>query len=252
MSDSIDAKYYQVAKPATLAERILIQARDRIYRDFLERMRPSPESTIADVGISDFISAGANVLERKYPHQRQITACGIGAAEEFRATFPQVRYFRIEPNHSLPFADATFTIATSNAVLEHLGSHENQILFVRELCRIATRVFISVPNKYFPIEHHTAIPLLHYYHRTFQLACSTMGKKDWAQERNLILMTRKKLRRLTNDLERNVAVGYTGLFAGPFSSNLYLAIDDRVEVKKQHRGDTPRKGDPGPLSSFKN
>jgi hypothetical protein len=66
MSSSTDAKYYQVAKPATLAERTLIQARDRIYRDFIERMHPSPESTIADVGISDFISAGANVLERKY------------------------------------------------------------------------------------------------------------------------------------------------------------------------------------------
>jgi hypothetical protein len=226
MSGPLDAKYYQVAKPATLAERILILARDRIYRDFIESMHPSAGSTIADVGISDFLSAGANVLERKYPHQRQITACGISDAEEFRAAFPQVRYCRIEPNRSLPFADATFTIATSNAVLEHLGSHENQILFIRELCRIAARVFISVPNKYFPIEHHTGIPLLHYYHRAFQVGCATTGNDDWAQERNLILMTRKKLMRLTNDLQRHVAVGYTGLFAGPFSSNLYLVIHD--------------------------
>jgi hypothetical protein len=102
--------------------------------------------------------------------------------------FPQVRYCRIEPNRALPFTDAAFTIATSNAVLEHLGSQQNQIFFVSELCRIATRVFISVPNKYFPIEHHTGIPLLHYYHRTFQLGCATMGKRDWALERNLILM----------------------------------------------------------------
>jgi hypothetical protein len=62
------------------------------------------------------------------------------------------------------------------------------------------------------------IPLLHYYHRTFQLGCATMGKKDWALERNLILMTRGKLRRLAADIDRNVTVGYTGLLAGPLSN----------------------------------
>ena len=125
------------------------------------------------------------------------------------------RYCR---NRPLRFTDVTFTIATSNAVLEHLGSQQNQIFFVSELCRIATRVFITVPNKYFPIEHHTGIPLLHYYHRTFQLGCATMGEKDWALERNLILMTRGKLRRLAADIDRNVTVGYTGLLAGPLSN----------------------------------
>jgi hypothetical protein len=37
-------------------------------------------------------------------------------------------------------------------------------------------------------------------------------------------MTRGKLRRLAADIDRNVTVGYTGLLAGPLSSNLYLVI----------------------------
>jgi hypothetical protein len=97
-------------------------------------------------------------------------------------------------------------------------------LFVRELCRVARRVFISVPNRFFPIEHHTGLPVAHYDDRIFRLACRIAGKSEWAREENLILMTRKLLWRLAAPIERSVAVGYTGLALGPFSSNLYLAI----------------------------
>jgi hypothetical protein len=223
-SEASDAKYYEVARPASMAERLLIQARDRIYRDFVTRMQPQSESTIADIGVSDIVSAGANVLERNYPYLQQITACGISDAPDFRSAFPLVKFQRIRPNEALPFSSANFDIATCNAVLEHVGSHEKQIFFVRELCRIAKKVFISVPNRYFPIEHHTAIPFLHYDDRTFRLGCAAMGKHNWAQESNLILMTRKKLWRLVTGIDRSVAVGYTGFIAGPLSSNLYLAI----------------------------
>ena len=68
---------------------------------------------------------------------------------------------------------------------------------MRELCRVAGRVFISVPNRYFPVEHHTAIPLLHFWDKGFELACKWLGKADWADERNLILMSWPSLAALT-------------------------------------------------------
>ena len=43
---------------------------------------------------------------------------------------------------------------------------------MRELCRVAGRVFISVPNRYFPVEHHTAIPLLHFWDKGFELGAN--------------------------------------------------------------------------------
>ena len=156
-------------------------------------MRPLSSDQILDVGVSDVINDGANVLERIYPHQSNITACGLGAGLEFKSAFPLVSYLQIEPNARLPFDDGSFDIATSNAVLEHVGSLENQLLFVRELCRIAQRVFISVPNRFFPVEHHTALPVAHYQASTFQFACWMTGKSEWAREENLILMTRKRL-----------------------------------------------------------
>ena len=35
---------------------------------------------------------------------------------------------------------------------------------------------------YFPVEHHTAIPLLHFWKRGFELACKCLGKEAWADE----------------------------------------------------------------------
>jgi hypothetical protein len=157
----VDEEYYREVSPGSVAERLLISARNRIFQDFNAHIRPSHSDQVLDVGVSDVVNDGANVLERSYPHQNNITACGLGTGVQFKRAFPLVRYIQIEPNVRLPFDDNTFDIATSNAVLEHVGSLENQLFFVHELCRVARRVFISVPNKFFPIEHHTALPIAH-------------------------------------------------------------------------------------------
>jgi hypothetical protein len=224
MSEVVDRKYYQAVPAKSLAERLLVAARERIFQDFMARMRPTPSNRILDVGISDVINAGANVLERAYLHQDKITACGIGEGRDFQTAFPEVDYIRIEPNARLPFDDNSFDIATSNAVLEHVGGFEHQSLFVHELCRVAQRVFISVPNRYFPIEHHTALPLVHYEDNLFRMACRITGKSEWAKEENLILMTRKRLWKLATNIKKKPTVGYTGLPLGPISSNLYLTF----------------------------
>jgi hypothetical protein len=228
ISDPLDAKYYQVAAPRSLGERLLILARDRIYAEFIRHCRPGPDETIVDVGVSDVISDGANVLERKYPHPGRITAAGLGSAAEFRTAFPQIDYVHIEANQRLPFADKAFDIATSNAVLEHVGSRDNQRLLVAEFMRVARRVFLTVPNRYFPVEHHTAIPLLHFSDRGFALACRYLRKDEWAEERNLILMS---MGHLISLFPAGAIAGHTGLPLGPFSSNLFVFFDDRCATQ---------------------
>ena len=218
-----DEKYYQAMPSRSLSERLVIAARDRIYEDFIRCCRPTPRDTILDIGVSDVVNDAANMLERKFPHPERITALGLGEGEEFRAAFPQTAYVRIEPNQRLPFADKSFTIATSNAVLEHVGSVRHQAFFVSELVRVARKVFISVPNRYFPIEHHTAIPLLHFWDASFALACRALGKAEWTDERNLILMTRNRLASLA---PAHAVIAYTGLMLGPWSSNMLLFAED--------------------------
>ena len=88
--------------------------------------------------------------------------------------------------------------------------------------RVARQVFITAPNRYFPVEHHTAIPVMHYWRPTFALACKTLGKGEWLAPENLILTGIDDLQRL-NPAGR---VGHTGLALGPFSSNIYIHAAD--------------------------
>jgi hypothetical protein len=221
---AIDQKYYEVAGPGTLAEKLLIRARDQIFRDFVLHARTLPDSRIVDVGVSDVLTDGANLIERKFPHPHNITACGVGACLEFQAAFPQVTFRQILPNQTLPFADGEFDIATANAVLEHVGSIEKQVFFLSELKRISKRAFVSVPNRFFPVEHHTAIPLVHFCDSGFKIACTALGKSEWKKQENLILMSRGSLERLGQSVGGMYTVGYTGLRMGPFSSNLFISL----------------------------
>jgi len=221
---NVDGKYYEVISSGGIAERLLVVARDRLYADFLEYTHVERGEKILDVGVSDVISTGANVLERNYPYPSDITACGISTAPDFVAAFPNIRYVQIIPNQRLPFEDGEFEVATANAVLEHVGSHQNQLDFVAELARVSRKAFLTVPNRLFPIEHHTSIPFLHYWDRTFRVSCQLLGKTSWTDQTNLILMTAARLRSLVPSGYRST-VGFTGLNIGAFSSNLFMYLE---------------------------
>lgn len=227
-SSRIDEKYYESIAASGLAERLLVKARDDLFARFMASMVPDETTKVLDVGVSDVVDHGANVLERRYPWKHRIVACGIGEGGDFMTAFPECRYVRIAPNAPLPFSDGEFEVAASNAVLEHVGSRENQVLFIDELCRVGRKVFISIPNRYFPVEHHTSIPFLHYGDAAFGLACRLVGKSHWAQPENLILMSRSKLLSLVRPERRpTVKVSYAGILKGALSSNLVLIIDQQ-------------------------
>ncbi len=82
------------------------------------------------------------------------------------------------------------------------------------MARVARFVFISVPHRYFPVEHHTALPLAHWTDATFRLACSLTGKQKWTDENELRLMS---LPRLAAVVPPGVkyCIGYTRLPLGP-------------------------------------
>jgi hypothetical protein len=221
MIDRVDEKYYEVIPPHSLSERVMRRARDRMYDDFLRICCPQPSETILDVGVSDVTDRAANALERRYPHPEKLTAAGLGSGEEFRAAYPHIEYARVVASRALPFRAAQFDIATSNAVLEHVGGPEGQRQFVAELLRVSRRVFLTVPNRFFPVEHHTSIPFLHWTDVSFSLACRMFGKQDWSRTENLVLISRRRLRAACPS-EAQVRIGVTGLLLGPLSSNLYL------------------------------
>ena len=178
------ASIMKLRRQARCLKKLAAVARDRIHADFLRLCAPAASGTILDVGVSDVVGDAATIIERHYPAQDKITAVGLGRGEAFKVSFPQIQYRQIVANQALPFGDGSFDIVTANAVLEHVGSVENQRFFVSELMRVGGRVYITVPHRFFPVEHHTAIPFLHWFDAKFPLACRALGKEKWAASEN--------------------------------------------------------------------
>jgi hypothetical protein len=60
----------------------------------------------------------------------------------------------------LPFRDGTFDLVYSNAVIEHLGSGPAQRAMAEEIQRVGRAWFVTTPNRWFPFEMHTRLPLV--------------------------------------------------------------------------------------------
>ena len=150
---------------AKLASRVSLRSRERKLRLFLEVLAPGPETTVVDVGVTDAPFGGGstdNFFEALYPWPERVTAVGRTSLERFTAAFPAVTTVQAD-GRELPFSDRAFDLGFSNAVVEHVGGgREEQRRFVHELCRVAERVFVTTPNRFFPIEVHTLVPFAHW------------------------------------------------------------------------------------------
>jgi SAM-dependent methyltransferase len=147
------------------ASRVSLRSRERKLRLFLDLLAPGPSSTVLDVGVTNAPFGGGssdNFFEALYPWPERVTAVGHTELDVFEAAFPRVRAVRAD-GRELPFADGEFDIGFSNAVVEHVaGGRDGQRQFVRELCRVSRRVFVTTPNRWFPLEVHTLLPFVHW------------------------------------------------------------------------------------------
>jgi SAM-dependent methyltransferase len=148
-----------------IASRVSLRSRERKLRLFLDLLGPGPESTVVDVGVTNApFGAGStdNFFEAMYPWPERITGVGHTELDAFEAAFPAVRAVRAD-GRELPFADGEFDLGFSNAVVEHVaGGRDGQRRFVHELCRVSGRVFVTTPNRWFPLEVHTLRPFVHW------------------------------------------------------------------------------------------
>ncbi len=190
--------YFSYGHPLTgFRSRFAMKARQRMFDLFMDVMQPTPETSILDVGVTpDTSLPESNFFERLYPWKERITAAGIEDAGFMEQEFPGLRFIQVRRGE-LPFADGEFDILFCSAVVEHVGDHNAQRLFIEEALRVSKRFFFTTPNRLFPVDFHTFLPLLHWL--PMQLHHSilkSLGLNFWASVNNLNLLSPGKFRAL--------------------------------------------------------
>ena len=105
--------------------------------------------------------------------------------------------FVLGDGRSMPFEDNSFDLVFSNAVIEHVGSLQQQ-RFLLESVRVARKhIFLTTPNRWYPVELHTLLPLVHYLPKQLHRRILRLfGQEFLSREENLNLMDIASIKRL--------------------------------------------------------
>lgn len=209
-----------------VAQRLSAFNRGRKWRLFQDVVAPTPRTRVLDVGFNEReYSPVDNYLERHYPWPENLTALGMQDPVQFGKRYPLVRAVRYD-GRIFPFGDRTFDVVWSNAVIEHVGDFDRQVLFVREMKRVGRRVFFSTPNRGFPIELHTRVPLVHWLPKPVCDRWLRRMGKGFAAGDYMHLLTKGALRRVLRAAGAERCRIYANRLAGwPMDFAVYFESD---------------------------
>jgi hypothetical protein len=190
---------FNFSAPDSLAVRVATKVRGDMFHMFMTELGPRRSDLVLDMGVtSDQTYSSSNYFEALYPYKDRIVAAGVQDASFLETLYPGTRYVQAD-GLAMPFADNTFDLVHSSAVLEHVGSMANQTRMISECLRVARRgICLTTPNRWFPIEFHTQLPLVHWLpKRLCREIFRRLGCGPLAEEANLNLMTARELEDIT-------------------------------------------------------
>jgi hypothetical protein len=203
-----------------LRDGLAFALRRKLFDLFMREFSPTAQSRVADLGVSGQRGHPAHYFfETLYPFQESLTVVARASehAEWFADAFPGITFLEADLR-SIPRPDKYFDFALCNAVVEHAGPREQQVALVHEVCRVSRAVMLTTPNKAFPVELHTFLPMLHWLPDSrYRAVLRALGFTYFAEIENLNLLDSRAFMSLFPPTRRNrqLAMGFLGL-----SSNL--------------------------------
>lgn len=197
------------------------QARAKRAGVFREAFDIGPSTRILDIG-SENGSAIASVIAGTRAQPQNVYIADI---EEQRVQEGKRRYgfvpVTIPESGALPFEDGFFDIVYCSSVIEHVTVSKvetwsitstaefrgralaRQREFAQEIRRLGKCYYVQTPNKWFPIESHTWLPLVGFLPRPLQIRVIGVSNRYWVKRTtpDWYLLTAREMRELFPDAE---------------------------------------------------
>ena len=115
-------------------------------------------------------------------------------------------------------------LVISSATIEHVGSLKNQISKVKNMISLSKKyVVISTPNRFYPIELHTKLPLLHWLPKIFYRKILLFFNMNYfADEKNMNLLSKSDLKKILNIFSNKIDYKIYNIYFLGFVSNFLV------------------------------
>ena len=220
--------YYSEAKKSFFYEifqKIALNTRNDFFNLFLINNNYSKDKSVIDIGSTASIDKEQNTFLDNIKDNPNVTCLSNQDCSILQKRNKNIKNVIIGDGRNTMLQNNSFDIAHSNATIEHVGSFESQVSFVREMLRISKEsVFIQTPNKFFPIDFHTVLPFVHWLPKKIHRKILKFLKLDfYSKEENLNLLTIKELKKICEilNIKKYKILKYKLFF---LTSNLILVI----------------------------
>jgi Methyltransferase domain len=150
-------------KLLAIQQKIFVIFRRHRMDKFYTMFQPSTQTRLLDIGGAP----NTWITESRYGTRFPVTLVNLRFPDP--AVLTDGRFTAVEGDATdLPFADASFDIAFSNSVIEHMTDWDRQQLFAAEARRVAKKLWIQTPARSFPLEPHLLAPFFQYLPRHLQ------------------------------------------------------------------------------------
>ena len=118
--------------------------------------------------------------------------------------------------------DFSSDLVVSNATIEHVGNTLNQKKMLKNIIKLTKKIFVlTTPNKFYPIELHTKIPLIHWFPKSiYRKILKFLGLSFYADEKNLNLLSVNELKKMLDNYKIMYEIKFIKLFF--FKSNIII------------------------------
>ena len=174
--------------------KILRYNRFKIHSIFKDKIKFIKKKKLLDVGTTPVLDENNNIILHRFKNLGGITSLSNLDCAPLKKYFNKVRFVQGDARR-MKFKDNKFDVVYSSATIEHVGSKSSQIKFIKECLRVSRRdVFITTPNRFYPIEFHTKLPLLHFFPpKIYRKILFFLGFSFFSKEKNLNLLSAQDL-----------------------------------------------------------
>ena len=176
--------------------------RSKIHNIFLESFVFTKKTRIIDIGSTQLLDGYENILLKKYKYKNNITCFSNQNLKNLKKKYKKIKTLQGD-GRKTNLKKNSYDIAYSSATIEHVGSFLNQVKFIKEMLRVAKKgIFVTTPNRYFPFDLHTFLPLIHILPKKIhRRILKFFGYKFLSQEKNLNLLGKSDLTKICEKLK---------------------------------------------------